>query len=513
MISFADTVDLASAIETWTFTPVDSVGLADVATRLNLAPKFIDSIAQDPRHLEDLRRAEIMSRRPEIDLSGRSPRLADVAFSISSRSKLYLCPFTGEWRETHTCIGYEAYLGEHLDRYCLILQCCFAFYPGGDSAFVFLDRGEVVYFSQIISQSELVSRIRSLFDGLSRNLDLLRAHLDYRKAARPLAVVEMRVPHFGHFVWNGLSAWGQLLPHCAAEIDIFMSWQETNFVGRVFDIYPEVRDKPQFVLSDEADLARIMFQKKAFAVFAKDDRLTEALAQRVLTYAWTACPKVTRQSLEDLRERCGLIVLLALRIGNRSWLGQEDGFVKLAEALHSRFPSVGFIIDGLNRNTSQGWTHALMSLSDEVVLAKRVALRIDAFAPCLSMVGAAMAESLVASNQCDLFVAPAGSGLAKYKWIANKPGVVIANSTVLDLHNPRGAPIRVFEFGRENRLPSKFVPAHAVSDTMAEDRPGVSHANFDLDWRVVLETVESLLEDLNIAAGGRAGYRRDHPIL
>jgi hypothetical protein len=196
-----------------------------------------------------------------------------------------------------------------------------------------------------------------------------------------------------------------------------------------------------------------------------------------------------------MRDSCCLIVLLGLRTGNRAWLEQEAGYIQLARELARQYGSVGFILDGMSEGTKKGWTHQLMSLDDESKLSERIIGGISKFAPCTSTVAGTMFESLLATELCDLYVAPGGSGLAKYKWISNKPGVFICNSTVLDTSRGEGWPIRVFESFRDDIKPSRFIDPRFVTDEVAEQRPSALHANFHLDWKHVFDAAKAVIEE------------------
>ncbi|MEJ1975344.1 MAG: hypothetical protein WDN49_04010 [Acetobacteraceae bacterium] len=161
---------------------------------------------------------------------------------------------------------------------------------------------------------------------------------------------------------------------------------------------------------------------------------------------------------------------------------------------------MGFIIDGMSENTTKGWSHALMSMQDELHLASRLVTAIGEFAPCITTVGTTIAESLVASDLADFFIAPAGSILAKYKWLSNKPGVVISNSVVLNKNDDRGWSIRVFEEYRENMIPSIYVdPKYAIDIESQSRNDAAWHANFEMEWENIFPVVEELISRMGLS--------------
>ena len=327
---------------------------------------------------------------------------------------------------------------------------------------------------------------------LAENRPRLQMYLRHER--RQVVVAELRCPHFGHYVWNALSAWDSLLPDYAAQIDQYVVWAENSFTGKVNDLFPELDLPEPLAFADENDFVRWMYSSDSLVLVAKDNQIGQSIAARTLDHARRSCPPKALMQIQALRQSCSLVVLLSLRLGNRAWLEQQSGYVALAKQIASKYSGSGFIIDGLSGNTTKGWTHSLMSVSDEVALASAIVTGISQSARCVSTVGATLSESLVASAVCDVFISPAGSAMAKYKWLANKPGVVVSNATASNGRNSDGAAIRVFEHYREGIISSCFVHPQHVQDVEAPGRPGPTHANFHLDWQIVAAALDDLLQ-------------------
>ncbi|MCB4821181.1 hypothetical protein [Roseicella aerolata] len=469
---------------------------ARIPAGLGFAPGFVRAMAAGAEALQAQRQAEILRRFPTLPPDGLPARGLDIAYALSARAKLVLCPFTGAWAHAARALGYETFWHGAAGRVCLVAQYTETTQTGQDTVWLFPAEKVALYFGSRVTLPILRHFLQECLLGLLCAPAAVAAHLRRPAPSAALALVEMSAPHFGHALWNASSAWARLfaLPGLPRP-DRYVTWHESNFLPPVTELYPEEAGRPLLRLHRPAELVRVIAETDSLALVAKDHWITEALARRVIDHAWRHAAPEALAALRALRRTAMPLVLLGLRLGNRVWLEQEEGLANLAAALQARFGAVGFIIDGLNAGTTMGWTHELMSLPEEMRLAGRLADRIGRHAPCLVTVGRSMAESLVASALCDVFVAPAGSGLAKYQWLANKPGVVVSNSVILDPGNPLGWSCRVFDGFRDGARPALRPDHRLVRDVGSAQRPGPMHADVSLDWRALLPSVIGLAEE------------------
>ncbi|QGM98821.1 hypothetical protein [Methylocystis parvus] len=455
------------------------------------APAFLDRLKGGYFAFLDETLAEIERRAPIEHLASLSPRNRDVAHTLLTREKLLLDPFSGQWRVTTRCIGREAYWFESASgEGCIVAQYGFTFSPTGDTTYIFPDRGVAVFFGEFVARSDVAREAGELARNLAAWPARAAELVANREPAVYVACAEMKAPHFGHYVWNALSAWGAILPPFESRIDCFIGWRENNYFAPVTEIFPGLGAERIGIVRTDAEFLNLLQKSGALACFPKDDHITEDLARAVVEWAFRSCPPERLAALRALKAQSQPLCLFSIRLGNRIWLEQREGFVSLARALRERFPKVGFLIDGLSAGKTMGWTHSLMSVDEEVTLARALVEDISQFAPCLSLVGETMEESVVGVDLCDFFVAPAGSGLAKSKWISNKPGVVVSNRSVLDRSDPDGWAVRVFEEKRDQIIPSVFLDKDDVVDVACSDRPEKVHNSFHLDWRIILSAIE-----------------------
>jgi len=102
-------------------------------------------------------------------------------------------------------------------------------------------------------------------------------------------------------------------------------------------------------------------------------------------------------------------------------------------------------------------------LDEEIGAAERIKSAISSESiTVFNTIGCSLCESINWSLLCGFFVAPWGAGLAKYKWIANKPGLVFSSTKVLnsrsDLH------IYDSPIFREATYPCEYIDSNSVID-------------------------------------------------
>jgi hypothetical protein len=462
---------------------------------LNLSQKFLKLIERGYEEYSKEFRSEIL-RRMSIKIPYTiSDRDLDVIHTLSCGAKLVSCPFTGNWRTTYNTAGREAYWLFNDNDVCIVAQFSEIVIPSLDSVFIFPDKDVIVYFGSISSIETVRRNVEILFESFSKAPKQACALMSSVSRQKVIGTVEMNAPHLGHFVWNVLSAWQHIVPNYGKFISFFVSNPDNRFIGNVTDLFPEFGHRKLYYINNDWELFKIAVDHNALLAFPRGNYITEPLSRRIITLAKRICPVKKQQAIIALRARCRILCLFGVRLGNRAWIEQQSGFASLASALCEQFGSVGFLIDGLSADTHMGWTHALMSLDEEISLAKTVAAQIEPIAPCLNLVGESIAESVLGTEACDFFVAAAGSAMAKYKWISNKPGIVISNSAVLDFENPLGWGVRVFEQYRDNVSRSIFIDKSSVSDVRVAQRDLPQHSDFHLEWKVIFDAI---LENQNL---------------
>ena len=268
-----------------------------------------------------------------------SPRGIGVAQAMADRALAVLRPSPpapGPGRPAR--IGYESFWHTAEGRVCVIGQYAETEYAAQDSVWLFPAERVVLYRGSHAKRFTVQFFLWELFLGILRDPAMVAAHLRRRGPPAGMALVEMLAPHVGHAVWNASSAWPRLfaVPGLPRP-DCYVTWQDNVFLPPVTDLYPEEAARPLHRLQRPADLVGLIAAHGLLALVARDDWVTETLAQRVRDHAWASLAPPARAALQALRAGSRPLILFGLRLGNRAWLEQEEGLVALAAALRERF--------------------------------------------------------------------------------------------------------------------------------------------------------------------------------
>jgi len=152
------------------------------------------------------------------------------------------------------------------------------------------------------------------------------------------------------------------------------------------------------------------------------------------------------------------------------------------DACVSTLGPVAFVMDSINR----GAPEILQTAQAELVKQVRDVCAQDPRVRFVDLTGASVQRSLFRSAKSRLFVAFWGAGLAKYRWLANRPGLVVSShwnlTTRGDLH--------IYDAPRwiEGAAPISFLNPDCVRDDPNAPRlmPHGAHllesvANFHVD--------------------------------
>lgn len=293
---------------------------------------------------------------------------------------------------------------------------------------------------------ELVERIFSrLLAAAVKHADLLPGYL----AASPKRPVTILTAfpglHMGHVLWNeltGLDRIRRTLPLGGLPSVIVPNPElGTEVFGPVERIFPEFDGKVRRLPAGA--ISRVIYGEGLVAMHVYDRRVSRHLAARVALAAQEdpAC-RTDRDHAASLQLAGRPVVLIGLRVQNRCVLDQADLWQRVIEHLCHRLGPIVLVIDGTNARLGAdpstdygafgpriGRPPVLDEL--EIVIQLRHHFRDDAV-QIINLVAAPVARSLFWTQHALFFVALWGAGLAKYRWIANKPGLVLTNRFNLD---------------------------------------------------------------------------------
>ena len=453
---------------------------------LNLAPDFIDAVAKGP----DGPFEACVARSPDLPLTKEpelTPRLFDVAAAVLLRGKPILCPFTGARELVRDSIDMYAYLHRCSGRTCLIIQEDTTAFAAADRAWYFPEERVLIAYSTWHSVLYTLARAHL------RTFDNWQAVVEYlSRTDRSILVCDAVVGHLGHYIWNIVSGWSRLFKLVPAEkIDILASHRDFQIFGGVKQLYPdEIGRAGKFVeVANEHDAYKLMLSQGALALTLVDRHVTNDLAKRVIEWCRKNCSSEFLSTVVAARQICSPLLLVTIRQENRAWIEQDSGLPEIINSLAADFPKLGVVIDGLNAGIHSLDTHAFMSLENEMKLTNHIISSCPGVR-IYNSVGCSVSEGITWCNAVDAFLAPIGAGMAKYRWITNKPGVAYSNETCLTPKNYDGT---LYERHRDNPAPIEYVDRSAVKDVEQERHGMRFRANFSMSWEAAYLKIRDFL--------------------
>lgn len=292
------------------------------------------------------------------------------------------------------------------------------------------------------------------FVGGSPDLALFRHATEHALAldtylsapSRSVAIVYVQ-EHLGHHLYNELGGLDRVVRSVATEklppillINAFKS----EMYGQVDRLYPELAGKIDRTSQNPHSLGRYAYANRFCMVRPTDDYVPAGLTRRIIRHL-EASPDVSahRDHHADLEKNGFATVMFGLRVENRTLVDPVGFFCEAIDVLTERLGKVAVVVDGhdavvtadgVRMYESHGETIAARSVLDtenEILSAihARYADRNDV--RIISTVGATMAVTVFWCNRSCLFITPWGAGLAKYRWLCNRPGLVVAGHRFL----------------------------------------------------------------------------------
>ncbi len=305
--------------------------------------------------------------------------------------------------------------------------------------------------------------------------------------------------HIGHYVWqdlSGLAVMQQLAlpPSRLPQLQMFELGRTQQFFG------PEER----IFTGLDGRIARhdTPFASHVDAFYRRGQRVIKYTAigvpaslRNLVLGAAEALPELqaARREADAARRRPAPVILIGLRVGNRSLVDLEEFTTALVRHLARAFPGCTVVLDGLNDVHDRGQAGQAPAGSDlgrELALARSLAeVAGRSGVRFVDTVNRSALRSVLWCSRADAFIAPLGAALAKYRWICNTPGLVLTSRWNLehreDLHiydSPAASP---------NGAEMQFVAAADVQDAQPAAEPG--RTDFTVARAPVFRQFEELL--------------------
>ena len=345
----------------------------------------------------------------------------------------------------------------------------------------------------------------SLRDMMS-NAEAMLKHAS--KHARPdrLCPLESTERQIGHYAWNVLPVWSTLLnSNVLDDVTDLAYWSGGHVFGEPTALFPELSASRARIheLADLSAAFRLISEENVLFLPMQETYISRNLANRVIRHAKASATKLAEEAMR-LRTVSDLIIMLTIRCTRRTWVDQQAGYTDLINRLHQAIPDTLVYIDGATNDNLASSTHIHIDPTAEAEMAEAIKKGANFPDKVVSAVGVTMADSIVISDVIDLFVAPAGSGMTKYKWITNKPGIAHANHAVLDRSLGLGAPLQVWNHNREDIIPAEYLKVDDVENLAPAPDP---QADYKINQDALCAQVLALARSI-VSAKGRSKQQR-----
>lgn len=351
---------------------------------------------------------------------------------------------------------------------------------------------------------------------------LFRHFTDYREAlsryfTQPsvrLASVMRSPPHLGHQLYNELGGLEQILKEIEAAPTasirppavVVIEGERSEVYGPTEDLFPELLGCVE--RWSASDWREAVYSARLCALRLTTEYVSRALRTRITCRASTS-PHVAadRELALHMKTVRQPVILFGLRVENRTVADLPTFLAEFATELKQTWPDALLVIDGHNAKTA----------GSNEVYSSWLACRIDPYEyeqelvadlarHCeqiglgyLDLVGAVMERSVLWSTHATAFVTPWGAGLAKYRWLGNRPGVILSNTWNV----AHRVDFSIYSDPSFMEDPSRVVlldPAKVTDDpdmsTLIMEHPADQPAEGSMNFRVKIKDVIDALKEI-----------------
>ncbi len=329
------------------------------------------------------------------------------------------------------------------------------------------------------------------------------------------------LPHLAHWIVTHVCAYAALLvPYLQRAASGFASvmrgrcglhlghqlWNELSGIDRLLSAHAGLAQAgrlPEWIVLDAADTT---YETGAMALRVTAEHVSAGPRGRVLERLQGGASKATVRATGAGRRP---VLLLGLRVENRTCVDPAGLLERLIGFIAGRFEDALFVLDGHNARGddeadgiihSHGEGRGTPPVEVERELAERARARLGAHgARVIDTTGQPLAVSLAWAERCDGFVSVWGASLAKYRWVCNKPGLVMTSRHDLahrdDLH------IYDDPACMDTPAPLAFIDPELVRDRpevrlLVDPSPGQAwFRNFEVDETRLFPAIARMIED------------------
>jgi hypothetical protein len=293
--------------------------------------------------------------------------------------------------------------------------------------------------------------------------------------------------HIGHHLWDELSGLTALIKVVGIEAieRLVVRPVRTEIYLPLDQIYPYLSGRVE--RPDSMRVFGLSILEGSANVVPLLGRHIPADLCEIILHKSRAAASTLLNRLERLKGPSSTLrIAIGLRVENRCWIRQEEGYLELTRKLLEQYPQIVVIVDGHNSHHKENNGY-FKSYSESLSISgvenkpstvqeeERIfaflrehftKLGLDERVKLISTIGMPVYNSIAATDWCDLFLSHWGAGLAKYKWICNKPGIIITNNVMSSGEYYKSKDLLIYDDPklRKGQIPSTFVDSGLITD-------------------------------------------------
>lgn len=337
---------------------------------------------------------------------------------------------------------------------------------------------------------------------------------------RKIAVI-IGCSHFAHEILNELSGIYRIYRKGSLnKIDKFFITAES--FGKINQIFPEIpvdkikyfnggrnipsKTEQEFVRSEmvqeivRSEMLKEIVSNEYLVINVGDCFIKDELVDRIYKVAVKNCSAEVIDKIKVAKKKHFPLLWISIRAGYRSWTNQVEGISQIINSLAKDFPKLGVVFDGFSLSADyfgdrplQPNNFVLETIKRENEIASQIINNLSNLEMgVFNTIGCSIWESNVWANTIDLYLTNHGTTQHKVGWLANKPGIVHSNKTILKRNNQWVANLR------ESGINPIYISDIHVKDSDVEflqrtkDEFRDDLNNYDIDWRVLYKEIWKL---------------------
>jgi len=280
-----------------------------------------------------------------------------------------------------------------------------------------------------IVRNKYVDPIARYFLRAANNVENYIGMMD-NKSPSPLRGIILKfnsAPNFAHHIWNYYSGFDRVLNSGLSQGLVGYCFPGPSFYGDLDQIFPELKGLENLPQRGSDGLDPAPFRGDPIVVPVGGGFFSEQLKERVLKSCEQHIRTIDHEVdlLERAREsQCN--IWFGIRIGDKSWLDQEQAIPKIIDHLNNKFDNLTFYLDSFSFSTGkinlvERWKLAFENLK---LLCESITQTVANPDTVVNLTGLSLPVATLVARETHLYLSPLGTTQHKVGWFSRGKGLI-----------------------------------------------------------------------------------------